>query len=216
MAYYFPLAASDFFEGLKISNMSCDLVQPQSASRSRGGVGLSASTEDEYWAGSVTLRVSGRRARDPVRAVTEIASRAGASFLAYDASRNGPLADKGGAALAGYTPQIKSVNTTNNLELVIKGLPSGYKLTKNDLMGWQSGASPLRYYHYRIARDVVASAGGEATVEVTAFIKGAVANASVDLVRPVFKAIMEAPSYGVHSPGLTSGTTFNFKQTFGW
>lgn len=217
MPLSFPLALSAFYDLIQIGESEFYLSNPREVNRMAGGAQVSASLGDAIWRGRFALPRSNDRARSAQRdALVSVLDRAGASFLAYDRTKPYPAADPDGSLLGAAVPRIGGFDAPDARLLSLVDLPGEYQLSGGDLIGWQYGASPLRYALHRIVSDVQASEGGATGLfEVTPFIApGAAVGTAVTLIRPVIKAVLEPePSYGLHRSGGSEGAEISFVQT---
>lgn len=191
MALSFPLARAGFFDGLPIASQSFDLPEAVEISRTAGGAILSADMADRLWQGTITLgRLTVAEAR-PALALINALRGAGRSFLCADVHRPYPQADPGGAALAGFSPQISGLGGDLRT-LSLSGLPAGYLLASGDLIGWSYGSAPTRHALHEIVSGGTASGGGALTgLELTPPIRpGVTVGTPVTLVQPVCKALI--------------------------
>lgn len=116
--------------------------------------------------------------------------------------------------LGAAIPRIHSV-AANNREMRISGLSAGYVISDGDYLSFAFGASPLRYAFHQVVTGAAASGAGiTPMIEVTPHIRpGWAAGAVVQLVNPIFKAVLVAtPGYGTMRPMFTGGMGFDFVQ----
>lgn len=216
MALTFPLPLADFWNKLTIASMRLSINEAQQIDRTAGGTILKASVGDALWQGEATLSPSTQLASaTEIEALVSVLGRAGASFLLYDTMRPHPASDPDGTILSGASPVIAAMES-NNREISLLGLPSGYVLTAGDMIGWTYGSSPTRYALHRLVTGVTANVnGGTGLFEVTPFIApGVSVGASVTLSRPVMKAVLQPnPTYGQRRPVVIPGASFGFSQT---
>lgn len=216
MALTFPLAAAEFFDTLKVSQMTFDCPEQVQVARTGGGEILPANIGPRLWTGEVSLWDQGHSAVAPVLAMISALREPGASFLAYDLTAPAPQSDPDGVALATVTPLILALPSDARM-LSLKGLPSGFVLTAGDYLGFSYGTNPVRRALHRVVSGVVASGTGQtAAFEVTPPRRpGAAINTAVSLVKASCKAriVPGSVSSGAAAAGITSGITFKFMQT---
>lgn len=214
-ALTYPLPVDDFFGQLHIGSMRMHAPEPQQVDRTAGGTMLKASMGDTLWQGSVSLVDDGDFDRAiALEGLMSLASRAGASFLMYDARKPYPKADPGGHIVSGYAPTIGTIDSDNR-RLTLAGMPPGYIMSAGDLIGFQySGIYAL---HRVVVGGMADAAGDTGLIEVTPFIStNATTGAAVTLVRPTIKAIMQPdPEYGGADAGRVMGPSFGFVQSLG-
>lgn len=213
MSFSYPISAEDFFSKLQIESLSLKLVEPKVYNRT-ATTSFSYSLGDASWSGEMTLSNNLHQDQAEIDAYLDVLSKAGSSFLIYDKRLNGPKEDVGGVILGSSSVVIDSSPTNNSL--VLSGLPSGYKLSTGDVLGWRYGSNPTRYAYYRILLGDTANSSGLASVTLSDYIHNAPLGASVDLVRPKLEVCLDVGAeYGVASNLYTSGTTLSFTQVLG-
>lgn len=216
MALSFPLSLADFFDGLRIQVALMAPSEPRQIDRTASGTILTASLGEAIWRG--TIQISPQAfASNPfaIEAKLSLLDRAGSSFLLYDPRKCYPHSDPDGSLISGYSPQVASLGS-NNRDMSLKGLPSGYVLTAGDLIGWTYASSPTRYALHRLVSGATANGSGvTGTFEVAPFIQPGVAvNDAVTLVKPVIKAVLVPnPQYGGGRAKVMPGASFDFVQT---
>jgi len=216
MALTFPLAAAEFFDTLKVSQMTFDCPEQVQVARTGGGEILPANIGPRLWTGEVSLVHHRFYVAAPVLAMISALREPGASFLAYDLTAPAPQSDPEGTALATVTPLILALPSDARM-LSLKGLPSGFVLTAGDYLGFSYGTNPVRRALHRVVSGVVASGTGQtAAFEVTPPRRpGAAINTAVSLVKASCKARIVPGSVAPGTKGqiFTSGITFKFMQT---
>ena len=216
MALTFPLAAAEFFDTLKVSQMTFDCPEQVQVARTGGGEILPANIGPRLWTGEVSLVHHRFYVAAPVLAMISALREPGASFLAYDLTAPAPQSDPDGVALATVTPLILALPSDARM-LSLKGLPSGFVLTAGDYLGFSYGTNPVRRALHRVVSGVVAGGTGQtAAFEVTPPRRpGAAINAAVSLIKASCKAriVPGSVSSGAAAAGITSGITFKFMQT---
>lgn len=216
MALSSPLTLAQFWDNVRVREMTLRLHEPVEINRTRNGAVIPASLGDAIWRGSVTIAPDiDARSVMALEARFALLSRPGMAFLAYDTRKLFPSADPAGRVLGMAEPTIKTINS-NRRELSLSDLPPGYVLRAGDMISWEYGSSPTRYGLHRLLEDVIADGSGDtAEFEVTPFIADAVTTSTaVSLVKPVFKAVLDAPpQYGAGQLAVFPGAQFSFVQT---
>ena len=216
MALTFPLAAAEFFDTLKVRQMTFDCPEQVQVARTGGGEILPANIGPRLWTGEVSLVHHRFYVAAPVLAMISALREPGASFLAYDLTAPAPQSDPDGVALATVTPLILALPSDARM-LSLKGLPSGFVLTAGDYLGFSYGTNPVRRALHRVVSGVVAGGTGQtAAFEVTPPRRpGAAINTAVSLVKASCKARIVPGSVAPGTKGqiFTSGITFKFMQT---
>lgn len=218
MPLTFPLAAAEFQDTLKITEVELYLNHPRQIDRTAGGLQLSASLGDSVWRGSFVLPPTNDRNQAARRdALISILDRPGSSFLVYPPEKTHPALDPDGSILGAATPFIDGLNLTDAGNMAIGGLPVGYVISSGDYIGWQYGSDPVRYALHRVVIGGTAGSSGRINgVDVVPFIQpGVVVDVTqVQLIRPAMRAVLDPdPDYGVHRPVVSSGARFSFVQT---
>jgi hypothetical protein len=142
-------------------------------------------------------------------------------FEVYRKNQIGPNADRLGAALSGYSPVLEAVDP-GNTQIKIGGLPSGYVLSRGDLLSFSYDGGARRSLH----RVVVGRTHNQASafsghtslnyLTVTPHVRpGYLLGASVELIRPYCLAMLVpgSVSKGITRNGKTAGMEFQFRQT---
>lgn len=212
----FPLPAAAFFNLLPIAQITFDLPETVSHSRTRGGDVLSADIGDRLWTGEVTLGKITHEEYADVRPLIDLLRGAGTSFEIHDPTRPYPRGDLGGATLGASTPGIAAL--LNARELTITGLPPGYVISRDDMIGFQYAAAPRRYALHQVVTGAVANGVGTTpAIEVIPPIApGVTVGEAVTLVRPPCKAMILPNSTAPAKARaiIRDGATFRWRQTF--
>jgi hypothetical protein len=216
MAQTFPLAFASFFQTLEIQRGRVFLPDMVEMSRNGAGELLSASLGARLWRGEFTLAPRPHQTLAGVEAQLRALLQPGASFMVADPRVVGPASDPSGTILGAASVVIATLNV-NNRELTLSGLPAGYVITRGDYLSFIYGSSPVRYaMHQVVVGGTASGAGVSPSIEVTPYIRaGAATGATVTLVRPRFKAVLDPrtfnPSDGAQV--LSSGLSFGVIQT---
>lgn len=214
MAYTFPLTIAQFMAYLPIAEIVFHPPAQQQIIRTAGGEVFASELGPMLWQGRITLgRMVGAEARDP-DVLLDLLAPAGRSFWAYDTRYPGPQMDPTGAILGSATPSIHTL-VSNNREMRLQGLPSGYVLKRGDYLSFDYGG---RRALHRVASTSVTTAGTGITpnFEVSPMIRpGAVVGAAVTLVKASCKArlIPGQTDKGAMKSTITDGMSFQFIQT---
>ncbi len=219
MAYSFPIALDQFFDGLPIRSQVFELSEALETSETGGGEVLTANYGPRLWEGTVSLITQTHQQAEQAAARVELLREAGASFFVYDFALPGPAQDPSGATLGAATPTILDV-AANNKELKLAGLPAGYKITTGDRLAFSYSTGPVRYALHKVMTDRTAGAGVPAGttnwIEVRPHIRPGAANgATVQLHKPFCKAVIVPGSVrpGTKQGRTTGGVTFRWRQT---
>lgn len=214
MALTFPLAAADFFAGLRPRESTFHLPANMSVSRTRGGAIRTAARGERLWTARVTLRTEGRSEASATAALVSVLSEPGRSFFAHPVPMSAPRRDPHGTALAGYTPSIHTL-APGGRELRLAGLPPGYVLSVGDFLSFTYGSNPTRYaLHQVVTPSIAAGSGITPLTEVTPPVRaGAATGAAVVLVRPFMKAVLIPGDPGRAGLKFVDGLTLDFIQT---
>lgn len=214
MALSFPLSVDDFFAGLPIKKISCYLGRSEATSETGGGELISHGTGTRLWQGQIVLDKESHTYWAAVEARLALLEQPGASLLLYDTRMRGTILDPDLSILGASRPEIAAVSA-NNRDLGIDGLPSFYRLSRGDLLGFTYGSNPVRYAYHRVVTGGTANIGGELNgIEVIPYIRpGASVGAPVTLGTPVLKARIALAEYGNSSAQLSEGGSFNWMQT---
>jgi len=209
MTVSFPLSRADFFDLLPIQNMGFPTPAPQRQITGLGGGDiLSAEVGPARWQGSVSLAPMKSRRADRLSVLLSTLENPGATFEAYKGNQIGPDGDRLGTALAAASVTISAFNTSAST-LTLSGLPVGLSLAVGDMVSF---AYEGRRALHRFAQD------GTGALRVVPHLRpGVVTGAAVELVRPYCVAVLVpgTVSHGSSSGGITSGMSFDFRQTLG-
>jgi hypothetical protein len=113
---------------------------------------------------------------ESIAALFEMLEAPGRDFYIANPRKIGPRMDKSGAVLGSASPTIHTLASSNR-ELRITGLPSGYVLSRGDMIAFDYGPSgQKRRAIHRLAGDATASSGGlTPLVELSTFIRAGAA-----------------------------------------
>lgn len=216
MVLTFPLPLATFFDGLAIQTGTVDLGEALETSETAGGEILSAALGNRLWTLEVTIATRSYGQGAAVKAMLDTLRYPGRSLIARASPLIAPMDDPTGAKLGNAATVLAGV-ATNNREITINGLPSGYVLTVGDFVSFQYGTNPVRYALHQIVVGGKASAQGSLKVELSSFVApGFTTGVPLTLVKPVFKAVLVPGSV---TPGATGsqrvdGIKFSLVQTF--
>lgn len=198
----------------RMTSADFQLVSNRSFSRLQNGQAIPFSNGSPYWSGSAVLIPSYHADAAEFEMEMMRLSRPGETFLIYDARFNGPRADPGGVILGDREPLIHTLGADNR-SMRISGLPAAYVLNVGDYIGATYGANPVRYMLLRVATPAIASTSGLTPLfEVEPHIPhGVSVGASVQLVRPVCRAMVTEISYGSARSLFTAGASFSWQET---
>lgn len=217
MALSFPLPLAQFFSNLPITEGKPYLGTAAVTSRTRGGAQLRAQIGERLWQGSARLAARYHGDADAISARLALLEEAQGSLLVSVRRQAGPgpIADPSGARLGGAEPKLHSV-AANNVELRLNGLPPGYELRDGDYLSFNYG-SPVRWAFHQIVVGGIADGTGQTPLmQVVPHIRpGYVTGAAVQLVQPVFKAVLVSASHGNRVKLVDTGLGFDYIQTLG-
>lgn len=220
MSFANPLPTADFWDLLRISQVSFSDFEPQQIDQTASGTVLKASVGDALWRGSVQTYIDPDRPRAlKTEARLSMAKRPGMAFLCYDPRQTHPANDPDGSKLGAADVTVWTVLSNSRLRL--QGLPQGYKITAGDLIGFTYGSNPTRYSLHRVQVDRFANNDGAPNLygtpilDVTPFLPiEIVPDVAVTLIKPVIKAVVTQEQFGEGQPGYIGGPSFSFTQTF--
>lgn len=223
MALEFPLSAADFLDRLPVREVRFDLFRPQAITGLAGGEILRAALAPAYWRGSVALAPMAKRQAAEVQALLHWLEDQGGAFHVHKPHQIGPAADPLGAGLAGFSPLLEAV-AGDPRQVKVGGLPQGYEISAGDFLAfdYDVGATTRRALHQvvRGAPANVASGLSDYTqtgfLHVTPHLRPPYATGgAVALVKPSALAVLVpgSVSAGITSHNVTSGMSFEFRQT---
>ena len=213
MALTFPLPITDFFSGLKLTVLSFDLSEAVLSNETGGGEILASDYGPRLWTGSISLHVAKHRDQAAITAKINTLRQAGRSFYIFDPTLKAPRLDPDGSILGASTPTIASVEADNR-HLSLADLPAGYVISAGDMLSFIYGGRQA--LHQVVVGATADGAGATTPIEVIPHIRPTAANGTaVTLVSPACKAVLlpDSVSTGSKSGNLTSGVSFQFRQT---
>jgi len=215
MLLAYPLPLAEFADILPVAELSFQLPEAVSQSRTLRGEQLSAEVGDRLWQGRVTLgrltRGEAGRAEVLIDVVRQNSAR---SFLIYDRFRANPRSDPAGTLLGAAAVSILALGADARL-MALAGLPAGYTLSAGDHLSFAYGA--LQALHRVVATTVTANGAGQTPMfEVIPAIRpGALPGAAVQLRRACCKAVVVAGSVeeAVRRSTISEGLAFDWVQS---
>jgi hypothetical protein len=217
MVYTFPMALEDFFGDLPIETVSLDLPEQIEMSQNGAGEILTADLGDRLWRADVTIPWRYYDDAEAIKAKLHMLRYAARSLFVTPIPKIAPRYDPTGSKLGASNPTLNAVQP-NNRELSIAGLPQDYVLSVGDTLSFTYGSNPTRYALHQIVKGGTTAANGiTPLLEVVPFIApGYALGATVKLIKPVFKAIVEPGSFkpGTSGGRVTTGISFSIIQTF--
>ncbi|MTH62112.1 hypothetical protein [Paracoccus litorisediminis] len=211
MALPANLNLSQFSNKLRVTGFTLHCPTPKAISRTGGGEVLQARLGPSLWQGECQLSFSPQVKTAGIRALIDLLLDPGQTFNFSPVDYYGPAADLGGVALGSASVTLSAV-ASNNRDLTLAGLPSGYVLSPDDLLSFtHSGGIPALH---RLVVGATANGSGVATVEVWPRVRpGWAAGAAVQLKTPFLRAIMLEREPGSSARIMHSGISFNFLQS---
>jgi len=204
MALSFPLTLAQFSERLRVASMTLHCPAVTEDSRTAAGEIIRASLGAALWQGEMTLAPAYHANAREAQVMLELLLQPGASFLFSP-----PAYVRAGNA----TATLSSVNA-NMRDVSLTNAGANAVLRAGSYISFTYGTNPVRYGFHQIVQTVTASGAGAATVEVTPPIRaGFGANATVQLARPVMKAVLMNRNPGRSAPLITDGISLQFTQT---
>ncbi|TPE47224.1 hypothetical protein [Amaricoccus solimangrovi] len=207
MALEFPLGRDVFARKLRVREMTFwrrDFVE--TSGTGRGDIIVSEIAPPK-WIADVTLARYNNRDADELQALFE-AILPHRLFHLYNIRRPFPAADPDGSELGNSAPLLHAIGS-DNVSLRISGLPSGYTLTRGDMLAFNRGD---RRSLHRIIDTVSANSSGlTPSITVTPALKtGTVTGVRVFLERPTALMMIAPGSFaaGVTRKMLSDGCSF--------
>lgn len=198
MALAFPLAFADFMALIGLEDGSFTLQRNDQVSGLGNGQPLNAELASPLWKFDGQTVAMKNDDAEALAAIFELLEAPGRDFYVANPRKIGPREDKDGDILGSATPSIHSV-ASNNREARIKGLPSGYVLSRGDMVAVSYGPSESKRRDIlRIASAKVTADGDGITplIEFSTFIRaGVAANDPVLLAPATMRAKLIPGSY---------------------
>lgn len=184
----------------------------QQMSGQADGVLLTQNLRPPLWQATLSSNRMGHDAYGEAQALIESMDGARLSFHVWNPARQWPLADPHGATLGASTVTIHSIGDDNHT-MRLQGLPSGYVLSRGDMLSFDFGAPPRRALH-RVVRAATADGDGITPMfEVYPHLRpGAAAGQVVTLVRPAMEAIITPGSYEPQAVAVRGQLTLSVIQ----
>ena len=215
MALTFPLSLAQFFDLLPVEALTWDPTEAIELDETAGGEILKADIGEALWTGQLDLTVMTWEEATDIGPLVNVLRRPGTSFMVADPRRPWPRKDPLGTILGASAVKISSV-ASNYREITLKGLPSGYQLSRGDLFSFAYGSAPTRYALHELVAPATANGAGIAgPFEVTPPLRDGVAvNADVQLVWPRCKAVLRGgASGGTSRADITENASLSWAQT---
>jgi hypothetical protein len=177
-------ATTDIADLLPVGSIRFSLDYGQETSGKGSGDLVVADLRPARWTANITTTNMSFDLFGRVSALIDALDGSIGTFLLFDPSHAYPLSDPDGSVVGSSATKIKSVGSDGK-SLSLRGLPSGYVLTRGDMLQvtYASGRIAL---HRIIEADVVADSSGE-TSEFKVrpkIIAGMAANDVVNLKKP--------------------------------
>lgn len=216
MALEFPLYLTQFFDLLPIASRVFEISGGVDVAETADGEILSSDTGSALWSGSFDLDTLTPDEASDVLPLVQLLRRSGTSFLVGDPMRQFPRLDPQGLILGASTPTIHAIAVTMR-ELSIAGLPSGYQISRGDLLSFVYLSGPTRYALHECLTDVTVPVGGVSPlIEVSPPIRaGAVPGTEVRLSRTRCKArlIPADTTLGAAQASIYPGARIAWRQS---
>lgn len=198
MALSFPLAFNDFMALIGLEEGMFTLQRNDQVSGLGNGQPLNAELASPLWRFDGQTVAMKNDDAEAIAAIFELLEAPGRDFYVANPRKIGPREDKDGVILGSATPTINSV-ASNNREATIKGFPSGYVLSRGDMVAVSYGPSgSKRRDILRIVTPSATANGAGLTplIEFSTFIRsGVVANDPVLLAPATMRAKLIPGSY---------------------
>lgn len=210
MAFLFPAALADLFEGLAIVRFTFDLGEAMETGELGSGLIVANDYGPRIWGGTCTLIPMDGVAMDRVEARLSAFRQAGREFMVTRPDRWWPAADPDGAILGAALPLIADV-LQNNRSVRIKGLPPHYVLSDGDFIGWSVGGV---HQLHQVFFGGEATLGGLVEVDVVPNVEFWAGGVPVVLGGASIKAVMVPGSWrgASRDPGVASGPSFSWRE----
>ena len=204
----------------------CDMVRTDSVSlymsdnrrmsEARGGAIRVNSYGAKLWRGSVTIPKTGLgRHRSEVAFLHQI-QQADYTFLMHSPEFAFPASDPTGAVVSGWSAKFRGATTAQAAQVVIDGIPAGFKFTAGDRLSYSFGLAPVRYFLHEITADSADNeADGSRILQVRSFVPAGIPdNTDVNFVRPSCEVLAVPSSVSIPGQGLSTrgGASFDVVQ----
>lgn len=138
------------------------------------------------------------------------------TFYAWNPARPWPKLDPEGVVLGASTVTVKSVGMDGK-SLALQGLPTGYVLSRGDLVATDFGEGPSRALYRVIDVSVTADGSGDTTeFEVRPHVwAGAAEDDPVELLRPAAEMMVVPNSFETSAEGMFGALSFKAMQVIG-
>ncbi|MEJ6397044.1 hypothetical protein V8J84_03905 [Yoonia sp. 208BN28-4] len=210
------MTLADFAGVLHVYDAKFYLGDVRALDSTAGGDQVPSTGRARLWRGSFSLVAAYHADAQEIDAALDLLTQPGASFLVAPTERDGPSSDPDGAILSASVPTISAISSDNR-EIALSGLPSGYQLRRGDMLSFQYGANPVRYAFHRVWSPRVASgAGAMSNIELTSPVRaGAASGVAVKLVRPELKAVITqgGAERGTIGNLIRTGVSLSWEQT---
>lgn len=160
MALSFPLAFDDLMALIGLEEGTFTLSRNDQVSGLGNGQPLNAELASPLWRFEGTTIPMDNDNGEAVAALFEMLGHPGRDFYIANPRKKGPRADPDGTNLGSATPTLQSL-ASNNREVRITGLPSGYVLSRGDMIAFDYGpVGEKRRALHRIVSTVAADGDG--------------------------------------------------------
>lgn len=208
MALTFPLVLADFADFLHYDSAQLDLRRGEERSGSGDGRFWSAELHRPLWTAEVPLAQCRAELARSVNAKVRALDGSNRQFLFCDPGYDGPAG--GTVGLGGVT--ITAISPDRD-RVALGSLPGNFALAAGDMFSVTYGGG--RYYMGEFSEAATSTFGGVIlNLEVRPYLPlGIAVGAAVRLVRPVFKAVVEAfTPYTILKDGSASGASITLIQ----
>ena len=211
------LGLDAFWDQFALKSVKMTLGENLLQSSTEKGEVLTARRGARLWRGVATVTLNTGDNQDQAVALVEQVQEAGVSFLINDPKRVAPQADPSGALQGGATVRVAAVDENDLRNITLEGLPTGFVLTRGDMVSIAYGSNPVRYYLGRVrSHSVFSGIVPRAVVRLGPHVPRGVAVGDVATVRgAVCRAKYVPGSYSgvVRLPVLDDGFSFEWVQT---
>lgn len=176
------------------------------------GVGYEVDIGDALWTMDAKILPINIPADRKLAGILADLPRNGGTFYGYDPRRTHPRLDLRGTTLGSASVAVQGYNLTAS-KLQLKGLPSGYTLSRGDLLSFDYGGN--RYLHEVAGGDVVVASGAGITGWFALFppLKVAVPwDTAVTLIKATAEFALVPGSVSVTTSGVVTRIAFKAKQ----